>query len=62
LYLLGFTLIGNVGLIMCLTGVLFEVLPILPMGGKSIFDWNKLLWLALFAVSVASYGLSLFIL
>jgi Zn-dependent protease len=62
LYLLGFTLIGNVGLIMCLTGVLFEVLPIPPMGGKSIFDWNKLVWLALFAASVASYGLSLFIL
>jgi hypothetical protein len=47
---------------MCLTGVLFDVLPIPPMGGKSIFDWNKLVWLALFAASAASYGISLFIL
>lgn len=62
LYLAGFTLIGNVGLIMCLTKVLFDVLPIPPMGGKNIFDWNKLVWLALFAASAASYGLSLFIL
>ena len=62
LYLAGFTSIGSLGLIMCLTGVLFEVLPIPPMGGKNIFDWNKLAWLALFAASVASYGLSLFIL
>lgn len=62
LYLVGFTLIGNVGLIMCLTGVLFDVLPIPPMGGKSIFDWNKLVWLTLFAASAASYGISLFIL
>ena len=62
LYLAGFTLIGNVGLIMCLTKVLFDVLPIPPMSGKSIFNWNKLAWLALFTTAVASYGLSLFIL
>jgi hypothetical protein len=62
LYLAGFTLIGNVGLIMCLTKVLFDVLPIPPMSGKNIFNWNKIAWLALFTTAVASYGLSLFIL
>jgi hypothetical protein len=62
LYITGFTLIGNVGLIACLTAVLFEALPISPMSGKNIFDWNKLAWFALFAPSVASYGITLFIL
>ncbi len=56
LYMIGFTLIGNVGLIMCLTGVLFDVLPIPPMGGKGIFDWDKRMWLALFMISVLSYA------
>jgi hypothetical protein len=56
LYMIGFTLIGNVGLIMCLTGVLFDVLPIPPLGGKSVFDWNKRVWLALFVISVLSYA------
>ena len=62
LLLAGFTLIGNIGLIMCLTGVLFDALPIPPMGGKGIFDWHKAIWLALFAASLASYVASLMIL
>ena len=56
----GFTSIDNVGLIMCLTKVLFDGLPFPPIIGKSIFDWNKLAWFALFAAAVTSYGLSLF--
>lgn len=59
IYSVGFTLIGNIGMIMCLTGVLFDTLPIPPMGGKGIFDWNKIVWLGLFAASIAFYGFAL---
>ncbi len=62
LYLVGFTLVGTIGLVMCLTGVLFDTLPIPPMGGKGIFSWNKIVWLGLFASSVAAYALVLFML
>lgn len=59
LYLTGFTLVGNIGLIMCLTGVLFDTMPIPPMGGRGIFEWNKFVWLGLFAMSIVSYGVAL---
>jgi hypothetical protein len=59
LYFAGFTQVGNIGLIMCLTGGLFETLPIPPMGGKGIYDWNKAVWLTLFTASAASYAASL---
>jgi len=59
LYFVGYTLVGNIGLIMCLTGGLFDTLPIPPMGGKGIYDWNKAVWLTLLAGSVASYAASL---
>jgi hypothetical protein len=62
LYLVGFKLIGSIGLIMCLTGVLFDTLPIPPMGGKGIFIWNKIVWLGLFAASIAAYAFALFML
>ena len=59
LYFVGYTLVGNIGLIMCLTGGLFDTLPIPPMGGKGIYDWNKAVWLTLLAGSVASYAASM---
>ena len=55
----GYTLIGNVGLIMCLTSLLFETMPIPPMGGKGIYDWNKIVWLALFTISAVFYMVAL---
>jgi WD40 repeat protein len=51
----GFTLIGNIGLVMCLTGAFFETIPIPPMNGKDIYDWSKVLWLALFVTTFVLY-------
>jgi hypothetical protein len=59
LHFVGYTLVGSIGLVMCLTGGLFDTLPIPPMGGKGIYDWNKVVWLTLFAASAASYAVSL---
>ena len=59
LFVSGYVVIGSVRLIMCLTGVLFDVLTISPMGGKGIFDWNKLVWLGLFTATTASYAVYL---
>jgi len=59
LYFVGYTLVGSIGLVMCLTGGLFDTLPIPPMGEKGIYDWNKVVWLTLFAASAASYAVSL---
>lgn len=58
----GFVLIGNIGLVMCLTMAFFETIPIPPMSGKDIYDWNKLLWILLFILSFVLYMLCLLLL
>lgn len=58
----GFTLIGNIGIVMCLTMAFFDSIPILPMNGKDIYDWNKILWVALFVTTFTLYMMVLFIL
>jgi Zn-dependent protease len=55
----GFALIGSIGLVMSLTMAFFEALPIPPMNGKDIYDWNKLLWMGLFVATFALYMLCL---
>ncbi len=62
LFISGYTLIGNIGIVMCLTMALFDSLPIPPMNGKDIYDWNKLLWLGLFTSAFTLYMMMLFIL
>lgn len=62
LFISGYTAIGNIGIVMCLTMALFDSLPIPPMNGKDIYDWNKLLWLSLFTSAFTLYMLVLFIL
>jgi WD40 repeat protein len=58
----GFIVIGNIGLVMCLTMALFDTIPIPPMNGKDIYDWNKFVWIALFATTFALYILCLLLL
>ena len=58
----GLTLIGNIGLVMCLTGAFFEAIPIPLMNGKDIYDWNKTLWLALFVTTFTLYAVCLILL
>ena len=62
LFVNGFTLIGNMGLIICLTMAFFDIIPIPPMNGKDIYDWSKVLWLILFIASFALYALCLLLL
>lgn len=58
----GYTLIGNMGLVMCTTLALFDTIPIAPMNGKSIYSWNKLIWAALLEVSCVVYVLTIMML
>jgi Zn-dependent protease len=58
----GYTLIGNVGIVMCLTMAFFDSLPIPPMNGKDLYDWSRLLWISLFVTSFTLYALVVFIL
>jgi len=58
----GFALIGNMGLIICLTAAFFDAIPIPPMNGKDIYDWNKFLWLLVFIACFALYALCLLVL
>jgi len=62
LFVNGFTLIGNMGLVISLTMAFFDTLPIPPMNGKDIYDWSKVLWLTLFIAAFALYALCLLLL
>jgi Zn-dependent protease len=61
LFITGFTFIGNTGLVMCLTMAFFDTIPISPMSGKDIYDWNKTLWAGGFAATLIAYMLLLII-
>jgi outer membrane protein assembly factor BamB len=52
----GFTIIGSIGLAMCLLSALFSTIPIPLMNGKDIWDWNKLLWVVIFLITVLLYA------
>jgi Zn-dependent protease len=58
----GYTLIGNIGIVMCLTMAFFDSIPIPPMNGKDIYDWSKVLWTGLFTAAFTLYMLMLFVL
>jgi hypothetical protein len=53
----GVTLIGSAGLGMCLIGAFFDTFPIKPMSGKDIYKYNKLLWAALFLLTLVLYAI-----
>jgi len=58
----GYTLVGNIGIVMCLTMAFFDSIPIPPMNGKDIYDWSKFLWTGLFTTAFTLYILVLFVL
>jgi hypothetical protein len=58
----GFILVGNIGLVICLTMAFFETVPIPPMSGKDLYDWSKPLWISLFTATFALYMLCMFLL
>jgi len=55
----GQTLIGNTGLIVCLTAALFDSVPIPKLHGKFIYDWNKIVWATLFEIASVLYVLTI---
>ena len=61
-FLSGFTLIGNIGIVMCLTSALVESIPIPPMNGKEIYDWNKYATAGLLISALAMYLLMIVVL
>ncbi len=59
IYSLGGTIIGNIGVIMCLTSALFDSLPISPMGGGDIMKWDKRVWVVVFLSSALLFAASI---
>lgn len=58
----GFKLIGNIGLVICLTAAFFDTIPLPLCNGKDLYDWNKVFWLASFIVCFTPYILCLLLL
>ena len=54
---LGFTIVGSIGLAMCLLMALFDSIPVAPMNGRDIWDWSKVYWGVTFIVSAVLYTL-----
>jgi hypothetical protein len=52
----GYQVIGSVGLAMCIIGAFFDSLPIPPLNGRTIFNYSKIIWVALFAVTLVLYA------
>jgi len=61
-FTMGWTVIGNIGLVMCLTMAFFDSIPIPPMNGHDVYDWSKILWLVLFITALTLYVLCVFVL
>lgn len=57
----GFNAVGSIGLAMCLIGAFFDTLPIKPMNGKTIYDYNRLLWMVLFVATLGLYASWIFL-
>ena len=51
----GFSAIGDAGLSMCVIGSFFGTFPVSPLSGKDIYKFNKPLWAALFATTLAVF-------
>jgi len=49
LFIFGFMSLGDTGLLIILTTVSYSLIPIKPLEGKEIFDFDKKVWLATFA-------------
>ena len=54
---MGISEIGNIGLGMCLLSAFFDSIPITPLNGKTIWDWNKR---ASIVLLVATFALNLY--
>jgi parallel beta-helix repeat protein len=48
LFIFGFMSLGDTGLLIILTTVSYSLIPIKPLEGKEIFDFDKKVWLATF--------------
>ena len=62
LLLNGFFVIGSTGLAMCVISAFFDTFPVTPMRGKTIFDYNKIVWFCLFVFTFVLYVSWLFFL
>jgi hypothetical protein len=56
LYMLGFTILGDTGLLMTLMTVFYYCIPLKPIVGKAVFDYKK--WLS--ALALVSTGILFF--
>jgi len=52
---LGVPSIGSAGLAICMIGSLSATIPVSPMSGKDIFEYNKRRWAGLFLITLAAF-------
>ncbi len=62
LFVNGFRLIGNMGLVICLTAAFFDTIPLPLCNGKDLYDWNKTVWLSFFIMCFTPYIICLLLL
>ncbi|XHH07697.1 MAG: PQQ-binding-like beta-propeller repeat protein [Candidatus Bathyarchaeia archaeon] len=55
LVMAGFTMVGGAGLAMCLVAAFIDTIPVKPMFGADVFQYNKRVWAILFVVSLTLY-------
>jgi len=60
LYMLGFTILGDAGLLMTLMTVFYYFIPLKPIVGKVVFDYQKVVsLLALVATGILFFSFAL---
>jgi Zn-dependent protease len=47
--------IGINGLPVCMVAAVYSLLPIDPMEGKKVWNWNKMIWMAVFIPAIIGY-------
>jgi hypothetical protein len=53
--MLGFRILGDLGILMCLTKIFYSLVPVKPMVGKDIFDYSRRVWISIFAPMMILY-------
>lgn len=51
IHLLGNRMLGDAGVLIILTGTCYSLMPVEPMAGRTVYDFDKRIWFLLFAVN-----------
>ena len=55
LHMFNYEMIGDAGSFMILMGTCYSLIPVEPMAGRVVYDYDKRVWLVYFAASLVLY-------